>query len=316
MKNERELVSFDWALKKLLRAKANFKVLEGFLSELLHDDITIIKVIESKGDKESRTDKHNRVDVLVKDRLNRHIVVEVQNCRESDYFRSFVCWSTKILPESISSGKAYKHIARVVSVSIVYFDLGQGEDYIYEGRTEFHGVHRHDRLGLNEFQKSIFQVAAVEEVLPEYYILKVNKFDDVARDGLDQWIYFLKTGNIKRGASGKGLEKAKKVLDVLKLSKAEYAAYEAYIKVQRIGIGVAQSTILRAERAEFALEEFRRLKEEQRLKDEAFRQKEEERQLKEEAFRQKEQILAIALKALISQGMSESQARKTLGIDI
>jgi hypothetical protein len=159
-------------------------------------------------------------------------------------------------------------------------------------------------------------VAAVEEVLPEYYILKVNKFDDVARDGLDQWIYFLKTWNIKRGASGKGLEKAKKVLDVLKLSKAEYAAYEAYIKVQRIGIGVAQSTILRAERAEFALEEFRRLKEEQRLKDEAFRQKEEERQLKEEAFRQKEQILAIALKALISQGMSESQARKTLGIDI
>jgi predicted transposase/invertase (TIGR01784 family) len=302
MKTKRELVSFDWALKKLLRAKANFKVLEGFLSELLHDDITIIEVIESEGNKESRADKHNRVDVLVKDRLNRHIVIEVQTCRESDYFQSFVYWSTKILTESLSSGKAYKHIARVVSVSIVYFDLGQGEDYIYERRTEFHGVHRHDRLGLNEFQKSMFQVASVEEVFPEYYILKVNKFDDVARDGLDQWVYFLKNGSINPSFTGKGLKEAQAALDVTEAFASERRAYESFLEAQRIDIGVAESTVLRAETAE-------------KERDEAFRQREEERQLKDEAFRQKEQILAISLKVLISQGMSESQARKTLGID-
>ena len=37
---ELKLVSFDWAIKRLLRSKANFGVLEGFLSELLRDDIT------------------------------------------------------------------------------------------------------------------------------------------------------------------------------------------------------------------------------------------------------------------------------------
>ena len=94
----------------------------------------------------------------------------------------------------------------------------------------------------------------------------------------------------------KDVDEAEKVLDVLKLSRAERAACEAYIKARRIAVGVAQSTILRAERAETALAE--------------------ERRQKEEAFRQKEQILAIALKALISQGMSESQARKSMGIDV
>ena len=32
----RSMISFDWAMKRLLRNKANFEVLEGFLSELLH----------------------------------------------------------------------------------------------------------------------------------------------------------------------------------------------------------------------------------------------------------------------------------------
>jgi len=31
----RHLISFDWALKRLLCSKANFDILEGFLSELL-----------------------------------------------------------------------------------------------------------------------------------------------------------------------------------------------------------------------------------------------------------------------------------------
>ena len=49
--SERKIVSFDWAVKRLLRSKANFEVLEGFLSELLFDDITILEVLESESNK-------------------------------------------------------------------------------------------------------------------------------------------------------------------------------------------------------------------------------------------------------------------------
>ena len=59
------LVRFDWAIKYLLRNKANFDILEGFLSELLKRDIRIESVLESESNKITAEDKFNRVDLLV-----------------------------------------------------------------------------------------------------------------------------------------------------------------------------------------------------------------------------------------------------------
>ena len=59
----RKYISFDWALKRLLRNKANFVVLEGFLSELLREDVTIEHFLESECNKENAHDKSNRVDI-------------------------------------------------------------------------------------------------------------------------------------------------------------------------------------------------------------------------------------------------------------
>ena len=66
MKNKpRQLVSFDWAMKRLLRQKANYVVLEGFLSELLREDISIVSFEDSETNKLDEADKYNRVDLLV-----------------------------------------------------------------------------------------------------------------------------------------------------------------------------------------------------------------------------------------------------------
>ena len=52
---ERTLMSFDWAIKKVLRHKENFDVLEGFLSELLGFDVWIQNILESEGNQQSKT---------------------------------------------------------------------------------------------------------------------------------------------------------------------------------------------------------------------------------------------------------------------
>ena len=52
MAEKRTYISFDWALKRLLRDKANFDVLEGFISTLLNTNIKIHKILESEGNKE------------------------------------------------------------------------------------------------------------------------------------------------------------------------------------------------------------------------------------------------------------------------
>ncbi len=65
-------------------------------------------------------------------------------------------------------------------------------------------------------------------LFPEYYLIKVNRFNDVARDTLDEWIYFLKNEEIRSEFTARGLLKAKEQLDILKLPEAERLAYERY----------------------------------------------------------------------------------------
>ena len=85
MKN---LIRFDWAVKRLLRNKANFVILEGFLSELLGEDIFIQEILESKSNKENKYAKFNRVDLLIKNLKGELIIIEVQNDKEHDYSQS------------------------------------------------------------------------------------------------------------------------------------------------------------------------------------------------------------------------------------
>ncbi|MCI5151084.1 MAG: hypothetical protein D3916_17165, partial [Candidatus Electrothrix sp. MAN1_4] len=82
---KRKLISFDWAMKKMLRSKANFEILEGFLSELLKEDVRIQEVLESESNKETVRDKFNRVDLKVKNAKDDIIIIEVQYDREFDF---------------------------------------------------------------------------------------------------------------------------------------------------------------------------------------------------------------------------------------
>ena len=91
------------------------------------------------------------------------------------------------------------------SVNIVYFSLGSGKDVVYHGKTEFRGIHQGDVLELTPFQKQTFKVDTVSQLYPEYYILKVNYFNQVARSPLEEWIYYLNT----RRDSGSATAKAK-----------------------------------------------------------------------------------------------------------
>ena len=225
---KRRLISFDWAMKKLLRSKANFDILEGFLSELLRDDITILEILESESNKDTKIDKFNRVDLKVKTKKDEIVIIEVQYDREYDYFHRLAYGASKVISEHLKEGEAYSEIVKVISVNIVYFELGEGSDYVYHGTTNFSGIHNHDVLSLSSLQKSLYKRDHIQQIYPEYYLIKVNNFDDVAKDTLDEWIYFLKNEEIKESFNAKGLKKAKAELDVMHLNEPERVAYEIH----------------------------------------------------------------------------------------
>ena len=225
---KRRLISFDWAMKKLLRSKANFEILEGFLSELLKDDLQILEILESESNKEDLRDKFNRVDLKVKNQKNEIIIIEVQYEREFDYLQRILFGTSKVITEHLHESEPYSKIVKVISVNILYFDLGQGEDYVYHGSTTFQGIHHQDLLQLSEDQQDLYKKNSVQQIFPEYYLIKVNNFNNIAKDTLDEWIYFLKNEEIKENFKAKGLKKAKQALDILHLPEQERLAYERY----------------------------------------------------------------------------------------
>jgi predicted transposase/invertase (TIGR01784 family) len=225
----KKLIRFDWAVKKLLRNKANFVVLEGFLSELLFDDIKIQKNLESESKQDTENDKYNRVDILTQNSKNELIIVEIQNTYEIDFFHRMIYGTSKALIENISLGQPYSEIKKVISINIVFFDLGQGKDYVYKGKTNFEGLHEKDTLQLSIQQKQTFTKKEISDFFPEYYIIKVNKFNDIAKDTLDEWVYFLKNSEVKDEFKAKGLAEAKEVLDIRRLDKEQQYGYNRYL---------------------------------------------------------------------------------------
>jgi predicted transposase/invertase (TIGR01784 family) len=237
----KKLVRFDWAMKKMLRHKANFDILEGFLSELLNDEITIKQILDSESNKETAYDKYNRVDILVENSNNELVIVEVQNSKEYDYFHRMLFGTSKAITEHIKEGQPYADVKKVISITIAYFDLGQGMDYVYHGTTEFKGIHTHDVLTLADKQTELYRKNNIHEIFPEYWVIKVGKFDNLVKDKLDEWIYFFKNAEIKSEFSAKGLKEASVRLNEMKLNEKEVKDYKRYLKELR-DIASAQHT--------------------------------------------------------------------------
>ena len=224
-----DYIRFDWAMKRLLRDKANFSVLEGLLTTLLNEKITISRLLESESNQESEFDKYNRVDLLAENSKGELILFEIQNNSEYAYFQRILFGTSKLVTEYIYKGDGYEKIRKIYSVNIVYFALGCGTDYVYHGKTEFRGIHTNELLELSPFQKQTFKVDAVSELYPEYYILKVNDFNRWSKLPLEQWIYFLNTGEIPSDATAPGLVEAREKLRLAKLSKDELKAYYRHL---------------------------------------------------------------------------------------
>jgi len=230
----RPLISFDWAMKRLLRQKANFDILEGFLTELLKQDIKISNILESEGNKEDKDDKYNQVDILCENSHKELILIEMQFSNEYDYFHRMLYGTSKLITEYMSESYEYKEVKKVYSINIVYFKLGQGTDYVYRGTTEFRGIHNNDILQVSERQKELYKHDEVAKIYPEYYIIKVNQFNDVAKDTLDEWIFYLKNSVMPNDFKAKGLAQVEEKLRKDAMTVEERQNYERHRKSNAI----------------------------------------------------------------------------------
>ena len=229
MLTENKYIRFDWAVKRMLRDKANFAVLEGLITVLLGEKIIITELLESEGNQNSGDDKFNRVDIKAKNSKGEIIIVEVQLTRQLYYLQRMLYGVSKAITEHIQIGNKYDQVKKVYSINILYFDLGQGSDYLYHGKTIFTGVHTGDQLKINTKEANEIRMTVPENVFPEYYIIRVNEFNDVATTPIEEWLDYLKNNHIKENTSTPGLQEARKKLLYMTMSDSDRRAYDAHM---------------------------------------------------------------------------------------
>lgn len=240
----KKLVRFDWAMKYILRNKVNFDVLEAFISNLLKETIVIENILEGESNREAENRKFNRVDLKCKDSQGRQIIIEIQNQREADYLQRLLWGTSRAVVEGLELGKSYSEVVKVVSISILYHTMRVNEkentDFIYYGTTELIGMHTKKPLILHEPKAKHQETSLVtsKNVFPEYYMIYVEKFEDMINEDIDEWVYFFKHGAIREDFKSPGILLAAKKLDYIMMSEEERRVYDDYLAYlgQELGI--------------------------------------------------------------------------------
>ncbi len=228
----REIVSFDYAMKYMLRQKSNFDILEGFLSDLLGEDILIDEILESEGNQDRDDAKLNRVDLMAKDSTGAKLIIEIQYNRENDYLERILWETSKAIVESLDKTDPYEKIIKVISISILYFNLGRGDGYVYKGAVDFKDI------GTPDCPKPL---KLARNVFPEYYFINVARFKDVINTPLDEWIYMFRNSKVPENPKAKHMDKVQEKLDVLHMTPQEKKAYDYHIKETKIAKSVLES---------------------------------------------------------------------------
>jgi len=235
MMGNNDYIRFDWAIKRILRDKANFGVLEGLMTVLLGQPVKIVEILESESNQDSREDKYNRVDVKARMSDGEIVIVEVQLGRERHFMQRILFGVSKAVTEQLQVRKDYDNIRKVYSISVLYFDLGSGDDYVYHGKTTFRGMNNPDSvLQFTPREEAIVRdddkrPMSPDAVYPEYFLLRVNQFNAVAKTPIEEWFEYLKDGIIKPDTVTPGLQEAREKLDYMKMTPQERHAYEDYM---------------------------------------------------------------------------------------
>lgn len=221
-------IRFDWAILHQLHQKANFGVLEGFLTVFLNEPIKIVEILENEGNVLAE-DKFYRVEIKAKNCNGEDILVEIQNITRLCYQERIFYGVDKAITEHINLGNTYKEVKKVYSISILYFDLGKGSDYIYVGQNNFIGLHTQDQLIISTKEKDTIVRKSPAEIFPTYMLVRVNEFNKVAKSPLEEWVDYLKNGVINPDTKAPGLQEAREKLKYYSMSNAERHAYDEHV---------------------------------------------------------------------------------------
>ena len=230
-KDYSKLIAFDFAIKFLLRHKANYDILEAFLSALLkergYSPVKILAVLDTESNKEQYSQKKSLADLIVEDDQKHKYIIEIER-QQVKYFVHKACFNTsRLVVDQVSSGEDFIRIKKIFHISLLYFDIG--ESPIYHGKTVFYGDDENDKLSVHITDDYHNTFDAVD-VLPEYILISIPMFNNAVKSDLDEWLYVMKNSKVEPTFKGPCMNKVAQRLSILRMTEEERDEYYKYIK--------------------------------------------------------------------------------------
>ena len=143
-------IRFDWAHQTPTPAKSEFRSARKALTVFLGEQIKIEEILEREGYQQMADENSIRWISRAKNTKGDIILIEHPEYPSVLYYLERVLYGVaKAVTEHLHLGQDYSGGEKVYSISILYFDIGVGTDYLYHGQNQFVGVHTHDHLQVN-----------------------------------------------------------------------------------------------------------------------------------------------------------------------
>lgn len=231
MEQDNTYIRFDWAMKHMLRDKANFGILEGLISVLLGEDVKIVELLESESGSVWYDDSSNRLDIMARNSNGQLIIVEIQLVRQLHYLYRKYYGKCKVITKHAYSSVKYGQVKKVYSINILFCDFGYGDDYIYHGETGFYfkGMNTGNFLRVDIKENGVIVAHLPLEMSPEYYVIRIKAYDKRPDTPHDEWIKYLKTGKVAENTRTPGLQEVCEKLQPLMMTLKESREYDDYM---------------------------------------------------------------------------------------
>lgn len=234
MNNDKPLVSFDYAIKYLLKDKGDYGIVEGFISALLktkgYKDIKIVALLETESNKEDSKSKRSLADLIVEDEDHHKYIIEIER-NVKDSFIHKACFNTsRLIVDNLAQREDYTQIIKIFHISLLYFPIGNGNGAIYQGKTIIHEIETNEKLSVHIKNQQTGEVFDATDILPEYFYISVPLFNDRLEREIDDWLHVMKYDEVPPNYHSPYMVQVAEKLSILKMTPEERANYSYYQK--------------------------------------------------------------------------------------
>ena len=234
MSNNKPLVSFDYAIKYLLKDKGDYGIVEGFISALLktkgYKDIKIVALLETESNKEDSKSKRSLADLIVEDEDHHKYIIEIERNVKDSFIHKSLFNTSRLIVDNLAQREDYTQIIKIFHISLLYFPIGNGNGAIYHGKTIIHEIETNEKLSVHIKNQETGEIFDATDILPEYFYISIPQFNDRLEKEIDDWLHVMKYDEIPENYHSPYMVQVAEKLSILKMTPEERANYSYYQK--------------------------------------------------------------------------------------